>query len=378
MLFIKNNAHLVFYIHIPYTFYTMKKYIKKINQREKELSHISFLFILISDFFVLWLLFFGLSEQIQQLTTVYDYFPYSYRNMLIEKRWVENNIIDNLTGIVLEKSFDREAEKILHPDIKVLQTMIADIQSNTALYTAFEQYDRLNENYEALTSKTKNSEQAQKLLLQVEEEKNALQNTPQVAAVCKTIFEYQTRDYSTALKTFKKWFALKRVLIDSAFLIPLIILLILWNKIAGRKKWSICTEVSMHHIFLSFIPILFEVVRLTIEVFPEELLKEWYDYLLKIKLVSIWYYVVIVLFTGIVIFIIWLFQTKLFTKQKSAVRYYAAGRCPQCGIKIKEISHFCPVCGYAIMVECSSCKQMTAGNLPFCAQCGCLHNEQTV
>lgn len=344
----------------------------KLQSDEKELSPVSFFFLILSDIFIIWLLFAGLSAQIKQFPNEYNYFPSKYRGMLIEKSWVENNAIDKICDDVLDRSRYANYHNVkgMHPDCLKIEELLVEISNDSELHTRFEKYDREKENYKALSKQDKKLKEGTALYLEIETDKTLLKECPKVQEVVGTIFEYQTREYTDSIRRFKRIFALKRVFIDLTFLIPLIALLIVWNRVSFKKNWNICLTVSSHYILLPFLPVLFELFRLIVEILPEDLFKELYDYLVSLKLVSIWYYIAIVFSVLFIIFIIWLFQTKLFTKEKNFIRRYTTGKCMNCNSKINYSADFCPVCGYSLKVECPDCKKSTVRNIPYCMNCG--------
>jgi len=343
----------------------------KFKSDEKELSPISFLFLILSDICILCLLFASLSAQIKQYPDEYDYFPTTYRSILSNKSWNKDNIVDKICENTLERNlFSKHINaKAIHPDCKKIEDLLNELSNDSELYKRFEEYKKLKKDYDT-NYNLHEAEKRETLFLQLETEKNSLYNTPKVNEIINTVFDYQTRDYKPAIRNFKKLFALKRVGLDLAFLIPLIALLLLWNRVSYKKHWSISLTISSHYILLPFIPIMFELVRLIVEVLPENLLKELYDFLVSLKLVGIWYYFAIALSILFIVFIVWLFQTKLFTKEKYFVKRYTSGRCMKCNSKINYNENFCPVCGDSLKIECPDCKKTTVKNLPYCLNCG--------
>ena len=73
----------------------------KFYTKKNEINLITFALLVLSDIFIAVLLFYGLSQQIEQFTDEFEYFPYEYRDMLISDDWVENNILEKISDKVL-------------------------------------------------------------------------------------------------------------------------------------------------------------------------------------------------------------------------------------------------------------------------------------
>ena len=104
---------------------------------ERELTAISFAFLLLTDIFVAYILFFGLSQQIAQLSDENDYFPYTYRSMLIEKTWVETTIVADIAEDTLRRArstWDKPIlKKGMHPACRDIETRLRAISEDPAI-----------------------------------------------------------------------------------------------------------------------------------------------------------------------------------------------------------------------------------------------------
>ncbi|MBI9098997.1 MAG: hypothetical protein JEY91_11000 [Spirochaetaceae bacterium] len=339
-----------------------------------DLNLISFFLLLLSDVFIAVILFFGLSQQINQFTDEYEYFPYEYRNMLIDNEWVENNVIEKISSKLLgvtRSTFEtnKQIEK-LHSKCGEIEALFSELENDTSLIKEFSIYDRQLTNYKALNRNEKNSPDGLQLLEQIHALSQSLKDSPRVQKLIETIFTNQKNNYAKDIMKFRKLFALKRTVFDLVFLLPVLAAFILWNRNSFSKGKYIQTIISSHYIIVAFLPILFESIRLIIEVIPKLLLKTVYDFLLKLNLITFWYYGVLLISIGFIVFLIWIFQTKIFTKERYRLKQYEKQKCMSCNTKIDYHEKHCPACGFNLYISCPTCKKDTIIYLPFCIHCG--------
>jgi RNA polymerase subunit RPABC4/transcription elongation factor Spt4 len=68
--------------------------------------------------------------------------------------------------------------------------------------------------------------------------------------------------------------------------------------------------------------------------------------------------------------LIYLFQKKLFSRERLLQRRIAHGQCQECGLGLPSGSRHCPACGAAQLRECEQCGQATPAHGRFCQACG--------
>lgn len=341
---------------------------------ERELTAISFAFLLITDVFVAYILFFGLSQQITQLKDEDEYFPYAYRSMLIDKAWVETTIVADIAEDTLRRArstWDKPVlDKRMHPACRDIESRLQAISEDPALMARIEAYDRTMENYWGLEDAKRESREGARLLAQADDIARELRTQPTIEALIETVYRAQSADYTNTIRNYRKFFAAKRLAFDFLFLLPVVALFILWNRVAQKKGSSLNVVISSHYILVALIPILFEVLRLILEVIPTVFLKALYDLLVGLRLVTLWYYAVLFLSIALIIFILWILQTKIFTREKHDVKRFGKSLCMRCDAKIDYAENFCPACGNPLSTECPACKGRTIRGLPFCVKCG--------
>lgn len=338
------------------------------------LNVFSLIFLFIADIFILSILFFGLSQQIEQLTDENEYFPGQYRAMYIEKNWVENDIMQQIGMFVLRKMRTIEDEKTykhMHPVCQKTRNIFSAISGNTQAVELLKKRERLHKEYNNYDAYQKNTNpQAQDLLTAIGQVDEELKKMPAIQAAIQYIFKQQKIDFVHDIRMHKRFFAVKRTIFGFVFLFPVLIVLFLWNRRAGRKGKNLGIIVSSHLMIVSLIPILFELIRLIMEVIPKFLLKTIYDTLMVLNLISFWYYGVVVLCVLLISGVIWFLQTKVFSHERCIMKSMQKGTCFRCGCKISYQHDYCPNCAYRVLAPCETCGSKTPNDLTYCQHCG--------
>jgi len=128
--------------------------------------------------------------------------------------------------------------------------------------------------------------------------------------------------------------------------------------------------VSSHLLAVSFIPIFCKIIETIYDIIPKILLKKIIDLLESLKLVAIWHYLVIALAVAAALFLIYIFQKKLFSHGKLIERRISKGACQQCGKHLPAGSQACPFCGFAQFKTCSNCSNLMHVYSKYCRECG--------
>jgi RNA polymerase subunit RPABC4/transcription elongation factor Spt4 len=166
------------------------------------------------------------------------------------------------------------------------------------------------------------------------------------------------------------WYPIKRLGMQMLFLLPLFAIFYAWNDASIRKGRGIQALISTHLMVVSFIPIFFKIIETVYDIIPKKLLKKLIELLESLKLVAIWYYFVIALAVAAALFVIYIFQKKLFSREKLMERRIAKGQCQQCGKQLPSGSQACPFCGFEQYKACSSCNRPTLVFGKYCRECG--------
>jgi hypothetical protein len=374
------------------------------------LSKAALVIILFLDIFILTAIFNGLDEHTRQLASPDDRIPYICREIVINSRWNATNRTDNLSQIVISHSTRyyqvEEKKKERHPICEPYVTLLDQIKNDKELTAAFEDRDKFVQEARDLQREIGNLKGAydtslletiakqkhgqahvqalQKGIRQKTETLNTLQG--QINALDQRINENgkikllwerlqglsdQDRETLKAdLRRMYFWHPVKRLGMQMIFLLPLFAVFYVWNNASIRKNCSIQKLVSSHLLVVSFIPIFFKIIETVYDIIPKKLLKKLIDLLESLKLVAIWHYLVIALAVAAALFLIYIFQKKIFSREKSVERRIAKGQCQECGKHLPTGATACPFCGFAQFKICNSCGKQTLVYGKYCKECG--------
>jgi hypothetical protein len=374
------------------------------------LSKAALIIILFLDIFILTAIFNGLDEHTRQLTSPDDRISYTCREIVINNRWNATNRTDNLAQIVLSHNARyypiEEKRKDRHPICEPYLDLVDQIKNDKELTAAFEDRSKfvqeardvqreignLKGAYDTSLLETiakQKQDQAhvqalQKNIRQKTEALNTLQG--QINALDQRINDHgkirllwerfqllsdQDREtLKTDLRSMYFWHPVKRLGMQMVFLLPLFAVFYLWNNTSIRKNRSIQILVSSHLLVVSFIPIFFKIIETVYDIIPKKLLKKLMDLLESLRLVAIWHYLVIALAVAAALFLIYIFQKKLFSREKLIERRIAKGQCQECGKHLPAGSAACPFCGFVQLRSCISCGKLTLVYGKFCRECG--------
>lgn len=338
------------------------------------LNVFSLIFLFVADIFILVILFSALSEQVDQLTDEYEYFPWEYRSIYVDQKWVENNVVKNIATAVLREVRDTSDEKKykkMHPVCQETEMRFEAMAKDKAIVALFTQRERLSNQYDNYDPYQKRQDShAQGLLNKMDTLDQELKQMPIMQKMIDYIFDRQQVDFKRDIIRYKRVFALRRTAFGLMFLVPVLVVLFVWNRWAGRHDKNLSIIISSHLIIVSLIPILFELGRLLFEVIPKFLLRRIYDTLMSLNLISFWYYGVIALCVVLIAGIVWFLQTKVFTQKRSVMKSIQKSMCVRCGLKIDYTHEHCPNCSYQVLIPCGKCGAQTPKDLHYCQKCG--------
>ncbi len=172
------------------------------------------------------------------------------------------------------------------------------------------------------------------------------------------------------LRRLNFWFPAERLGMEMLFLLPLLAVFYFWNAKSIARSRPFQTLVSSHLLVVVFIPVFSKIVELVYDVIPRKLLRQVIELLQSLKLVAIWYYLVIGVTIVAALALIYLFQKKLFSREKLLQRRIAKGLCQACGQQLPLDSRFCPACGAGQFRTCNRCNALTHVHGRYCRACG--------
>jgi uncharacterized OB-fold protein len=374
------------------------------------ISKAALIILLFLDIFILVAIFNGLDQHTRQLSSPDDYIPSACRDIVINRDWNPTNRIDNLSGVIL--SYTRsyypapENKKDHHPICAPYLDLLDRIKIDKELSSVFEDRNRrLNETrdlrreieslkgaydtslLETIAKQTEGRAHVEKIKKDVREKTNALDTlkgeietlerkingNASVGALWQKLQTLQPEDrekLKADLRTLIFWYPVKRLAMQMVFLIPLFVIFYLWNNASLRKSLGVQVLVSSHLLVVSFIPIFFKIIETIYDIIPKKLLKKIIDLLESLKLIAIWHYLVIALAVAAALFLIYIFQKKLFSHEKLMERRISRGQCQNCGKHLPAGSQACPFCGFAQFKNCPECAKQTHVYGKYCRECG--------
>lgn len=374
------------------------------------LGRASLIIMLFLDIFILISIFDGLDKHTRQISSPDEYIPSSCREIVISRDWNPSNRMDNLSGIILsfnnsyyppeERKHDHHA--VCKPFIDLLDQIKTD-KELTALFDdrgkfqreAYElqrDIDNLKGAYDTsllenisrqregganvdtiqkeVRSKAGSLNTLRARIASLEQKIDGNAKVGRLWGLLEGLRPADREKLKSDLRARNFWYPVRKLGMQMLFLLPLFAVFSVWNTASIRKGRGIQILVSSHLLIISFIPIFFKLIETVYDIIPKKLLKKFIDLLESLKLVALWNYFLIFTAVAAALFLIYLFQRKLFSKEKLLERRIAKGLCQQCGKHLPAGSQACSFCGFAQLKTCSACNQPTFVYGKFCRACG--------
>ncbi len=376
------------------------------------LSAAALVVILFLDLFILFSIFDGLADHTGQLTTPDQHIPPLCRDIVIDADWNPTNRLGLLAQIVSkyhesyyipDESGDKKpkhpvcvpivrAFKAIRDDEGLSRNLIEtrklgqetrDLRSelermkgayDTALLETIAKPKQAKTNVASIQTETAkktgalNELVSKQQLLEASLEQD--RRVQELFTLASGVSEGDRKALRNELRRLNFWYPVKRLGMEMLFLLPLLVAFYYWNSksIAARRPFQ--TLISSHLLVVVMIPVFFKVVELLYDIIPRKLLKNIIEFLESIKLVAIWYYLLIGAAILVALALIYLFQKKLFSREKLLLRRIAKGLCQACGQRLPADSRHCPACGAGQYMECKNCHESTYVFGKFCRACG--------
>ena len=377
---------------------------------DQPLGKAALVIIIFLDIFILVSIFNGLDAHTNQLSSPDVYIPNSCREIVINRQWNPTNRLDQLSQIIISSSSsyyrDEDKKKERHPVCAPYVDIFDQIKNDKALASIVEErnksehevtelqraIDNLKVTYdtsllEAIAKQQESRTKVDATRKDFQEKTSALNvlkarivslertvnNDTKVKLLWEKLEGIKEQDRQTLiteLRTLNYWFPVKKLGMQLIFLLPLFVVFYAWNNTSIRKNRGLQTLVSSHLLGISFIPILCKIIETVYDIIPKKLLKTLIYLLESLKLVAIWHYLVIALAVSAALFLIYIFQKKLFSREKLIVRRISKGECQQCGKRLPDGSPACPFCGFAQFKPCGNCSKLMHVHGQFCRECG--------
>jgi hypothetical protein len=366
--------------------------------------------IVFLDIFILTSIFDGLDKHTRQISSPAEYIPHSCREIVINRNWNPTTRTDNLSRIILSynKSYKhlQEKKKGYHPVCAPYLDLLDRMKKDKVLIALFEDRGKFNLEatvlqrdirnlkgaydtslLETISKQEKGQANVDTIKTDVQAKTNALNTLrAQIAAAERKIGGNKTvtllwerletlrpadrEKLRSDLWTMNFWYPVKRLGMQMTFLLPLFVIFFIWNSASIRKNRGIQSLVSSHLLVVAFIPIFFKIIETVYDIIPKKFLAKLIAMLESLKLVALWHYLVIAFSVAATLFVIYIFQKKLFSRDKLMERRIEKGLCQQCGKHLPADSRSCPFCGFVQFKACGTCNQPTLVYSKYCSACG--------
>ena len=338
---------------------------------DQPLARPALVILLFLDLFILIAIFNGLDNHTKQFSSPSEYIPPICREIVINGHWNPASRTDNLSQIVI--SYSRSQERIedqkrdRHPVCAPYTDILDQIRKDGALTGAFEERTKIDRQVkdlqrgidtlkgaydtsllETMAKQPEGRSKVDAIARDIQQKTSSLNSLKsRMASLEQTIDgnakvrllwerlqglrEEDRQKLLTDLRTLNFWHPVKKLGMQLIFLLPLFAVFYLWNSASIKKNRGIQTLVSSHLLGISFIPIFFKIVESIYDIIPKKLLKQVMDLLESLGLVAIWHYLVMALAIAAALFLIYIFQRKLFSREKLLERRISKGECQRCG-----------------------------------------------
>lgn len=403
----------------------MKKRIAAFKQRltsvskEEPLNKLSLVTIIILDIVILNILFIGLQEHTQQLTTAGEYMPSAAKNIFIDQNWTPANRISKLQPLILadrnntrtryESPFEERRIKQMHPAAQRFFRQAKALAKNPDLHARFlnrqktvaerektekafekakKSYDtQLLENIANATKTGSNStstaaqqysKKIDQLIGTIRILEQQIQAHPGIQKLWTIINcdDAQRDEIVADYKRFQFWFPLKELAWQLIFLLPVFGIFYWWNARSTKKDNPIQTLLSSHLLVVASLPIILKVIELVIDLIPKHFFKNLFKCLQSLHLMALWHYFVIFFVIVVGLALVCLIQRKVFNKQKVIQKRLSKGACIACNKPLPPGSAFCPFCGAGQLKACEDCGRKTPAGGTCCIHCGADQTKQ--
>jgi len=364
------------------------------------------------DLFILISIFDGLDDHTRQLTSPSELVPQYCRDIVIEGDWNKTNRLALLAKTVSDSRGryywpdDRERTQERHASCQPIATLFLSIEDDDGLSDNLKEFlktqseiRRLNSELERVksaydTSLLEKIADQEKGQANVDSLKQAIaKKTASVNALVKkkkllnssinqdkrirdlfSVIENLTQDDRNKLRDDLRdlnfWYPVKRLAMEMIFLLPLFLVFYFWNMRSISLSRQYQTLVSSHLLVVVFVPAFFKIVELIYDIIPKKFLKQLIDLLESLNLVAIWHYLMMAVTILIALSLFYLFQKKIFSREKLIEKRISNGACQNCGKHLPLQTVACPFCGFEQYKQCGNCNNPTYIYGKFCKECG--------
>ncbi|NLW48308.1 MAG: zinc ribbon domain-containing protein [Firmicutes bacterium] len=349
---------------------------------DEPLSPLSVFVLILLDIFLLTVLFQGLNAQSRLLTTPDEYVPYICQRIIIHRDWTENNRLDKLSDIVIgyhRSTYREESPSKVDPLCKEVLDAINRVKTDQAVTQLFEERDQLITLQDDIEKSLKdvgslaevrNNPRYIGLANEILGINQKINSNPKVTNLWSIIAKASAQQEAVikTLRNYRFIFPIYEVLLQFLFLLPLLVIFYIWYKKSVNNRFQ--SLISTHLLIVVSIPIFLKIIKLILNIIPEQIIKNFIDLLDSLKLIAIWYYIVIAIAIGVAVLLIYLLQKHLFNREKIIGKRIRNRNCVGCGKKLPVNDEHCFECGTGQYQVCPECGRLTYVNSKYCRVCG--------
>lgn len=368
--------------------------------------------IVFLDLFILISIFDGLADHTHQLAAPDDHIPQYCRDIVIDSRWGHAARLRSLARVTAEyrnayyapdeREIRKEQHTICAPIARLMRQIREDEGLSTNLKTTLEleresavlrsELERVKGAYDTallevaaerrqgpanigaikkeITDKTGALNESTRKLALLESALAQDRRVKELFMLLDGISEAHRIALRDDLRRLNFWYPVQRLGMEMLFLLPLFVAFYFWNARSIARRRPFQTLVSSHLVVIALIPVFLKIVELIYDIIPKKLLKHIMELLESLKLVALWHYLLMSVAVVAALALIYLFQKKLFSRDKLIERRIAKGLCQNCNQRLPMGSAACPLCGFVQYRSCRHCGSSTHVYGRFCKECG--------
>ncbi len=390
-----------------------QRFQQRLTRLDKQpLGKAALVIILFLDLFILVSIFDGLGAHTAQLTSPYEYIPKLCRDIVLDEEWNPTNRLEKLARTVSKyrgshvRPDPRADLKPLHATCEPLVLAYRAIRDDANLSRQLgdlltqgketrdlrTQLRRLKGAYdtallETIAGKETRESRVATLRQEIADTTAAMEDrvsrqrlqaetidqNARVRALYDRVEGINEADRTALREDLRRlnfWHPVKRLGMEMLFLLPLFLVFYLWNARSIARNRPFQALVSSHLLVVALIPVFFKLLELLYDILPRKLLRHIVELLESLRLVAIWHYLLIGAGVLAALAMIYLFQRKLFSREKLMQRRIARGQCQHCGLHLPADSRYCTACGTDQYRTCAGCNELTHVHGKYCQACG--------
>ncbi len=166
------------------------------------------------------------------------------------------------------------------------------------------------------------------------------------------------------------WYPVKVFGVEVLFLLPIFILSLFWVRRAIAHNKEVQILVASHVLAVLSIFALMKILEFIYDILPHRLIENLINFLESWNILALWYYILILFGIFWCLWLIYVVQKKILSRDRMILKYLASNRCVACGGKMLEGAEHCMYCGHAKYEPCKACKKKDPIGTKFCTSCG--------